>query len=257
MPLEPSSEYGVYISDWYRGGEPVEGVIDRLTEKLEATGATGIKIKVGGRMQNTPEDAARTQIYLPLLRKKFGDSLTIYADGNGSFTPAEGITTGRFLEQHGIAIFEEPCNFEDEEGIRTVNKSLKKLVLAGGEQDSSLYRFRRLAQTDVYDVLQPDLYYNGGIFRSLNVAEIVRKSGKNVAPHTPKADPLIGPFWQVAALMSNLYGLQEFVYNPGQEPSNWYTPNIRVRDGIMKIPKTPGLGLQYDDSIWKNAEKII
>lgn len=228
-----------------------------MTEKLAVTGAKGIKIKVGGRMQNTPLDSARTKIYIPLLRKKFGNSLTIYADGNGSFTPAEGIATGKFLTQYGVSIFEEPCNFEDEEGIRTVNKSLKKIVLAGGEQDSSLYRFSRLAQTDVYDLLQPDLYYNGGIMRTLNVAEIARKNGKSIAPHTPKADPMIAPFWQVAALIPNLYGLQEFVYNPGQESPSWYTPNISVRDGQMKIPDKPGLGIQYDEGIWKNAEKII
>lgn len=250
-------EYGVYISDFYRGGEPMEGVIDRLAEKLAATGAKGIKIKIGGRMQNTAEDQARTRRYVPLLRKKLGDTLTIYADGNGSFTPAEGIACGKFLQQHGVDIFEEPCNFEDEDGMRTVNQALKKIVLAGGEQDSSLYRFRRLAQTNVYDLLQPDLYYNGGILRTLHVAEIARKYGKHIAPHTPKADPLIAPFWQVAALAVNLYGLQEFVYNPGQQSSAWYSPHIRVEGGKMQIPDTAGLGIKYDESIWKRAEKIV
>ncbi|MEZ4904350.1 MAG: hypothetical protein R2822_22680 [Spirosomataceae bacterium] len=47
----------------------------------------------------------------------------------------------------------------------------------------------------------PDLYYNGGILRTLQVAEMARQYGARVgiAPHTPKADPLIAPFWQVAA----------------------------------------------------------
>jgi hypothetical protein len=43
------------------------------------------------------------------------------------------------------------------------------------------------------------------------VAEIARQYGnKGVAPHTPKADPLIAPFWQVAALIPNLHGLRKF-----------------------------------------------
>lgn len=250
-------EYGVYISDFYRGGEPMEGVIDRLAEKLAATGAKGIKIKIGGRMQNTAEDEARTRRYVPLVRKKLGDAITIYADGNGSFSPAEGIAAGKFLEQYGVDIFEEPCNFEDEEGLRRVNQALKNIVLAGGEQDSSLYRFRRLAHTHVYDLLQPDVYYNGGILRTLQVAEIARTYGKHVAPHTPKADPLIAPFWQVAALAANLYGLQEFVYNPSQQAPAWYSPHIHVEDGKMQIPDTPGLGIEYDESIWKSAQKVV
>jgi L-alanine-DL-glutamate epimerase-like enolase superfamily enzyme len=250
------SQYEVYISDFYRGGEPPEAVVDRLADKLAATGANGVKIKVGGRMVNTPEDDKRTRIFVPMVRKKLGDTAVIYADANGSFSEKEGIETGKFLEDYGVAIFEEPCNFEDEEGIRKVNQALKKIKLAGGEQDTSLYRFDRLARTEVYDLLQPDLYYNGGLLRALQVSEIVRKYGKDIAPHTPKADPLIGPFWQFAALAPNLYGLQEFVYNPGEKTPDWYTPAIRIQEGKMMIPDTPGLGIQYDERVIKAAEKI-
>jgi L-alanine-DL-glutamate epimerase-like enolase superfamily enzyme len=250
------TEYGVYISDWNREGDP-DKIADQLLEKLAATGAKGVKIKIGGRMVNTPENAAQTRRYIPALRKRLGDGVTIYADANGSYTPKEGIEAGRLLEDHGVAIFEEPCNFEDEEGMKQVNAALKKVKLAGGEQDSSVYRFRRLAQQGVYDILQPDLYYNGGILRALQVAKIAEAHGKTVAPHTPKADPLIAPFWHLAALAPNLYGLQEFVYNPGEKTPTWFSPAIRVTNGMMPIPATPGLGIEYDAGIWKAAEKIV
>ena len=250
-------EYPVYISDFYRGGESVEKVVDRLAQKVAETGSKGVKIKVGGRMVNTPDDDKRTRLFVPLVRKKLGDAAVIYVDANGSFTPREGIETGRLLEDYGVAIFEEPCNFEDEEGTRSVNKALTKIKLAGGEQDTSLYRFERMARTDVYDLYQPDLYYNGGLLRALQVAEIVRKYGKHIAPHSPKSDPLIGPFRQFAALAPNLFGLQEFVYNASDEPATWYTPDIRVQNGAMTIPDTPGLGFQYDERIWKGAERIL
>lgn len=250
------NDYGIYISDWSREGDP-EKITDQLLAKLADTGAKGVKIKIGGRMVNTPENTAQTKRYIPVLRRKLGDDVVIYADANGSYTPAEGIEAGRLLEDHGVEIFEEPCNFEDEVGTKKVNASLRKLRLAGGEQDTSLYRFRSLATNDVYDILQPDLYYNGGILRALHVSAIARAFGnKSVAPHTPKADPLIAPFWQVAALVPNLYGLQEFVYNPGQQAPSWHTP-IRARNGRVTIPSTPGLGIDYDDGIWKSAVKIV
>ncbi|MGA0559725.1 mandelate racemase/muconate lactonizing enzyme family protein [Larkinella sp. VNQ87] len=251
------TDYGVYISDFDRGTDPAEVVVDRLAQKLAQTGATGVKIKVGGRMRNTPEDDRRTRAFVPLVRKKLGDRVTIYADGNGSYSVKDGIETGKFLEDYNVAIFEEPCNFEDEEGLRTVNQALKKLVLAGGEQDTSLYRFQRLARTGVYDLLQPDVYYNGGILRTLQVAEIARQSGKTLAPHSPKADPLLGPFWQVAAVCPNLFGLQEFVYNLNEKPAGWYLPALTIANGKMRIPDRPGLGLQYDEHIWKTAERVI
>lgn len=250
------SEYGVYISDFNREGD-AEKITDQLLAKLADTGAKGVKVKIGGRMVNTPEDSAQTKRYIPILRKKLGDEITIYADANGSYTPEEGIEAGRMLEDYGIEIFEEPCNFEDEDGMRKVNEALAKLKLAGGEQDSSVFRFRRLAETNVYDILQPDLYYNGGILRTLQVSEIARLYGsKAVAPHTPKADPLIAPFWHVAALIPNLYGLQEFVYTPGQKPPSWHTA-ITTKNGRVSIPSSNGLGIEYDDDIWKSAVKVV
>ena len=249
------NDYEVYISDFNRQGDP-EMIVDQLLAKLADTGARGVKIKVGGRMSNTPEDAAQTRRYVPVARKKLGDKITIYADANGSYTPDEGIEVGRVLQDHGVDIFEEPCNFEDEDGIRKVNDSLTGLKLAGGEQDTSVYRFRRLAQTNVYDILQPDLYYNGGILRALQVSEIARKYGKkSMAPHTPKADPLIAPFWQVAALIPNLYGLQEYVYTRGQKVPTWHS-EIKCVKGKIGIPDRNGLGIDYDEGIWKGAEKV-
>ncbi len=249
-------DYGVYISDWNREGDP-EKITDQLLYKLAETGAKGVKIKIGGRMSNTPENAAQTKRYIPVLRKKLGDNIIIYADANGSYTPDEGIEAGRLLQDYGVEIFEEPCNFEDEEGMKKVNQSLTKIKLAGGEQDTSMFRFRRLAQNSVYDILQPDLYYNGGILRALQVSEIARKYGnKGMAPHTPKADPLIAPFWQVAALIPNLYGLQECVFNPDQKVPSWHTV-IRIVNGRMPISAGIGLGIDYDEGIWKTAEKII
>jgi len=250
------NEYDVYISDFNREGIP-EKIVEQLIEKLQITGAKGIKVKVGGRMSNTAENAAQTKRYVPALRKKLGDNIIIYADANGSYLPKDGIETGKFLEDYGITIFEEPCNFEDEEGMLTVSKALKKLKVAGGEQDTSIYRFKMLSQRKVYDILQPDLYYNGGMLRTLQVSAIAKKYGSaGIAPHTPKADPLIAPFWQVAAIIPNLYGLQECVYNPGQKDASWHSA-IKIIDGKIRIPTTNGLGIQYDESIWQSAQRII
>ncbi|WP_373551598.1 mandelate racemase/muconate lactonizing enzyme family protein [Haliscomenobacter sp.] len=250
------SNYPVYISDWSREGDPA-AIIEVLQEKLKATGAKGVKIKIGGRMVNTPENAAQTRRFVPALRKGLGDAITIYADANGSYNVKEGIEAGRLLEDHGVAIFEEPCNFEDEEGMRQINKALKKVVLAGGEQDSSLFRFRRLAQNKVYDILQPDLYYNGGIMRTLQVSAMASHYGlKGIAPHTPKADPLIAPFWQVAAVAPNLFGFQEFVYDAKSVKPTWYS-KIEAKEGVVEIPTRPGLGIDYDLSILAKAVRIV
>ncbi len=248
------TEVPVYLSSLTRETTPEKEAAD-LAQKLAETGAKAIKIKVGGRMRNTPEDEARTRSLLPQLRKVLGNDITIYADANSSYTVEEGIAVGKFLEDHNVTIFEEPCPWEDYEGNRRVTAALKKVKVAGGEQDSSALRFADIIRTRVYDVVQPDLYYNGGIIRGYRVAQMAAKAGMGMAPHSPKADPLEAPFLHLAAAIPNLEGFQEYPARPGRQPS-WYTPHILVKDGKLSVPAGPGLGIVYDEAIWKKAEKV-
>jgi len=248
------NEVPVYLSSLTRETTPEQEAED-LAQKLAETGARAVKIKVGGRMRNTPEDEARTRKLLPHLRKVLGNAVTIYADANSSYTVDEGIAVGRFLEEHQVAIFEEPCPWEDYAGNRKVTAALKKLKVAGGEQDSSLFRFNDIIQNRVYDIVQPDLYYNGGIIRCYRVAQLAAKAGMALAPHSPKADPLEAPFLHLASVLANLEGFQEYPARPARQPA-WYMPHILLKDGKLAVPTGPGLGIQYEETLWKNAQKV-
>jgi L-alanine-DL-glutamate epimerase-like enolase superfamily enzyme len=249
------TEYGVYITENTYDAEP-DKVLNSILEKLSLTGAKGLKIKVGNRNGNTSKSINQARRLIPILRKKLGDTITINANANCAYSVKEALELGDFMEDYGVNVFEQPINFEDEAGIRNITNSLKTIKIASGEQVTSLYSFKRLAHTDVFDILQPDLYYNGGILCTLQVADIAKFYGKGVAPHTPNADPLIAPFWQIAAIAPNLYGLQETVFEPNIPAPTWYTPEIKIVDGNMQIPTTAGLGIVYDDTIFTNAEVI-
>ncbi|CAN5900318.1 arabinonate dehydratase [soil metagenome] len=244
----------VYLSSLTRETTPQQEA-EELAAALARTGSKAIKIKIGGRMRNTPEDEQRTQALLPQLRKTLGDAVTIYADSNSSYSAEEGIRIGRFLEEHGVAIFEEPCSWEDYEGNRRVTAALTKTKVAGGEQDSSTLRFRDIIQNRVYDIVQPDLYYNGGIIRTMRVAQMAAQAGMGSAPHSPKADPLEAPFLHLATVIPNLEGFQEYPARPGKYPA-WYEPHILVKDGHLTVPPGPGLGMVYDPALWVQAKKV-
>lgn len=244
----------VHLSSLTRETTPAEEA-EELAGKLAQTGAKAIKIKVGGRMRNLPKDEERTRKLLPQLRKVLGDSVTIYADANSSYTVEEGISIGKFLEEYNVAIFEEPCPWEDYEGNRQVASALNKVKVAGGEQDSSVFRFREIIQKRVYDIVQPDLYYNGGITRTYRIAQMAAQSNMGIAPHSPKADPLESPFLHLASIISNLEGFQEYPARTGEFPS-WYSPHMLVKNGQLTIPPGPGLGITYDEELWVKAKKI-
>jgi L-alanine-DL-glutamate epimerase-like enolase superfamily enzyme len=239
------SEIPMYISSLTRETSPEEEV-EKLQVQLVETGAKAVKIKVGGRMsRNIDASEGRTENLLPLLRKKLGDELVIYADANSSYDANAGIEVASFLESYGVEIFEEPCYWEDYESNAKVRASLNRMKLAGGEQDTSYLRFRDLAKNHVYDILQPDLYYNGGLLRAFYVEKLAIQYGRTIAPHSPKDDPLAAPFFQFASVSPILEGFQEF---PGGKKSypNWYFPHFDIVSGKIQVPTGPGLGLEYD-----------
>jgi L-alanine-DL-glutamate epimerase-like enolase superfamily enzyme len=249
------TEIPMYVSSLTRETSPEEEVAN-LEKQLSETGAKAIKVKVGGRMSRNADAApGRSEKLIPLIRQKLGDDLTVYADANSSFDEAEGIKMASLLEDHGVAIFEEPCYWEDYESNRKVAASLRKMKLAGGEQDTSYLRFKDICERDVYHVLQPDLYYNGGLLRAFYVEKLAIKHQKTIAPHSPKDDPLAAPFFQFASVSTILEGFQEFPGGVKKHP-DWFFPHFDIKDGKVKVPTGPGLGLEYDQGIFLNAKKI-
>jgi L-alanine-DL-glutamate epimerase-like enolase superfamily enzyme len=48
----------------------------------------------------------------------------------------------------------------------------------------------------------------------------------------------------------------EFPYRAKPKPVSWYTPNFTIKDGKIKVPETPGLGVEYDPGYLKAAEVV-
>jgi L-alanine-DL-glutamate epimerase-like enolase superfamily enzyme len=249
------TEVPMYLSSLTRDNKAEEEV-EKIKEKLAISGCKAVKIKVGGRMGTDAKAEDRSYKIVELLRK-YSDTLTIYADANSSFDVKQGIAMGKFLEKHNVDIYEEPCPWEDFESNKKVADALKRIKVAGGEQDTSFNRFEWYCKEDGLDILQPDTFYNGGILRCLAVSRLAEKFKKGFAPHSPKSDPLEAPFLHLAAVSPALYGFQEFPLTAvGKKQADWFEPHFSLKNGKLSISNDPGLGILYDEQIWKES-KII
>ncbi len=246
-------ELPMYLSSLTRNNTATEEV-NKILPALEETGCKAVKIKVGSRMGNDEKAEQRSYEIIKLLRSKAPSSLTIYADANGSFNIKQGIAMGKFLEEYAIDIFEEPCPWEDFESNKKVNSALKKIKIAGGEQDTSFHRFEWYCKNNGLDILQPDTFYNGGISRTLKVATLCQQYNKHFAPHSPKADPLEAAFLHLMAVAPNVYGYQEFPLNAiEKKQENWWEAHFKLENGVLNVPEKAGLGILYDEIIFKEA----
>lgn len=248
------SRVQVYLSRMNRETTP-EQELAILQERLTETGCKAVKVKIGGRMSgNADASPGRSERLVALLRKHLPADVLIYVDANGSYDAPRAIEVGRMLQDHGVALYEEPCPFEDIHATAEVAAALD-IPVAGGEQDSSLTRFGEILRFKAVDILQPDVYYCGGLLRALQIATMAQSHGVPIIPHSPKNDAVAGPLLQLLAILPNLGPYHE--WHAARPKPPWYTPPLIVHNGAVDIPQGPGLGLDPDPDIISRAVAII
>jgi L-alanine-DL-glutamate epimerase-like enolase superfamily enzyme len=247
-------EIPVYMSSMRRDTTPEEEVA-WVGKRMEETGATACKLKIGGRMsRNADASPGRTDRLIPLARKTFGDAAAIHVDANGSYDAAHAIEVGKVLEANNVFFYEEPCPFEELEETKRVADALT-MPVAGGEQDASLPRFRWMIKNRVVDVVQPDLHYNGGFVRTTRVARMAAAAGMPITPHGPKVGAECAWLIHFASAMPNMGKFQEYNAAP-RKTETWYEPSFEVRNGAIKVPPGPGLGITFDPAMLSKAEPV-
>jgi len=242
-----------YVASGRRDTTP-EQEIGYLKGLLEKTGAKAVKYRVGGRM-NRNQDAlpGRTEKLIPLSRKALGDKIAIHADANSSYDAQHAIPVGRMLEDINAVYFEEPCPFDDFDATRQVTDALT-VPVALGEQESSHWRFQWCIRERVADIVQPDLFYYGGLIRSIRVARMAELRdmpttvhlsggfGFVYSLHFASCSPKIGP-WQEYKKGVESYG-------------DWFNPPLRISDGALTVPQGPGVGIADPKEILKGTEMV-
>jgi L-alanine-DL-glutamate epimerase-like enolase superfamily enzyme len=176
------SDIAIYYASGVRGNKPEEEIV-YLQKLVGSSGAKAIKFRLGGRMnKNVDSLPGRTEALIPLVRKTFGDKMTLYADSNSSYDAMEAIRIGRIMEANNFAFYEEPCEFDDLWSTKEVADALT-IPVAGGEQEYSMHRWQWAIANRGLDIVQPDLHYGGGFIRATQVARMAAAAGMPVIPH--------------------------------------------------------------------------
>lgn len=243
----------IYVASGRRDTTP-EQEVAYLQKLVAQSGARALKFRAGGRMsRNADAMPGRTETLIPLVRKTFGDSIDIHADANSSYDAPHAIKIGRMLEEIKAVYFEEPCEFDNFQGTKLVADALT-IPVALGEQEASYWRFRDSIANRVCDIVQPDLFYYGGMIRSIRVARMAALAKMPTTVH------ISGGFGFVYMLhfsscVPDVGKYQE--YKLGTEKyGSWFDTPITVKNGKMTIPQGPGVGIKDISGLLKGATEV-
>lgn len=234
----------VYQANNFRG-KSAEESIQGIIRQVEETNAKALKFKVGGRM-NAPEmPPGRSEKLIPLVRKTFGDEMTIYADSNGSYDVEEAIRVGKLMEEYKFDFYEEPVPFDWYEETKIVTDAVK-VPVAGGEQEPSMHNFRWLIGNDALQIVQPDIFYFGGMIRSMRVARMGAIKNMDCTPHISGSGLGYIYMMHFVSAIPNAGPYHEFKGFNNDIPLQCPTSDLQSHGGVVKVPTGPGLGVEID-----------
>ncbi|MEI6276546.1 MAG: mandelate racemase/muconate lactonizing enzyme family protein [Prolixibacteraceae bacterium] len=231
-----------------------EEVLRHLQEEVSASKTKALKFKVGGRMSHPEFPAGRSDKLIPMIRKIFGDDFHLFADSNGSYDAKEAIRIGNLLQEYKYEHYEEPVPFDWYEETKQVADALT-IPIAGGEQESSLHNFRWLIAHDALQIIQPDVYYFGGMIRSMKVARMAEAMGKACTPHISGG---LGYLYMMhfVSTLPNAGPFHEFKGNSKELPLVCKTSSLLIGDGLIKVPAGPGSGVEVDPDYLKKYNVV-
>jgi L-alanine-DL-glutamate epimerase-like enolase superfamily enzyme len=247
-------DVAVYRASGQRGNSPEEEIA-YLQKLVSEDGAKAIKFRLGARMRYDDASTRRDLALIPMTRKTFGDGMAIHADANGSYDIPMALRIGKIMQEHGLAFMEEPVAFDCYDETKEIADALP-IPVAGGEQESSLRRFRWMIEHRGVDVVQPDLFYFGGFIRSIRVARMAAAADMPCTPHM--SDGGLGYLYvaHYASCVPNAGPFQEYKGRDASLPVSSESSTLRSVNGMLTVPTGPGLGVTIDPAFVKSATAL-
>ena len=205
------------------------------------------------------------------VRDAVGDGIMILVDANQN-NPSPGynfwprrtaLKIARELDKLNVYYLEEPLPRKDVEGLAEI-ASLVDMFIAGGEHSPTVYDFKEHLLRGAYDIIQPDVILGGnmGITGVRKAAEMADCFERLIIPHVCSGGNfsiLLAATLQAMATVDNC-PMVEYPYDPpilvvDTMQTIVKEPILIDKNGFVKVPDKPGIGVEIDEE--KLSEKVI
>ena len=119
--------------------------------------------------------------------------------------------------------------------------------IAAGEGDVTLHDFEDLLERGLH-VVQPDVAFCGGLTVCRDIGELCAKQQRRAVPHCFSTGVNLAASLHWAASMEN-GDLVEYCLRPSPLMRRLVANLPPLVDGRVKVPDTPGLGIELDEEI--------
>ncbi len=124
-------------------------------------------------------------------------------------------------------------------------RARSSVPISGGEHEYTRYGLKQLMDAEAVDVLQPDVYWAGGISETMKIAAIASTYNLPVIPHGHSV-PAVAHV--SASLPASLSPLQEYLVKWNEVHQFFWKDPVKPVNGLIHVPTGPGMGMELDPS---------
>ena len=201
---------------------------------------------------NGAEGLAANVALVRTLRETLGEDYDIMLDCWQSFDPLYAAELAERIEEYRPKWLEE-CVMPDRIDSYARVKATTSIPLSGAEHEYTRWGFKRFIEAEALDILQPDIYWAGGLSETLKIAAYASVHDLVVIPHghstpvglhfTLAQSPILTPYQEYLVKWNAIN--QHFLLHP-----------LVPEAGSLGLPTQPGLGMDLDPAKIERQEEV-
>ena len=232
----------------YASGGWASYSIDELVDEVKEMVRRGykyVKVKAGVNGGKSPNEDVRR---IRAVRDVIGPDIGLMVDANNVWHSGPAIQVANRLRELDLVFLEEPVFADDIPGLAEFKRGTD-IPLATGEHEYTKFGVRDLLLARAADYVQCDAVRCGGYTESLKIIGMTQAWNVFYAPHCMEYMHMhLMSAAPNAAFLERLLIFEELsdmvFVNPPQP-----------KDGYLELPDKPGLGLELNMDVLRDAEK--
>ncbi len=203
------------------------------------------------RIQLTRKGIDRLVEFTARIREVIGYEIPLAADHFGHIGVNSCIRLGRALEPYQLAWLEDMVPWQYTDMWKEITRSIDVPTLTG-EDIYLKEEFIKLIDQRAVDLVHPDLATAGGILETKKIGDYAEEHGVAMAMHFAGSPVSFLANVHCAAATQNFVALEHHSVDiPWWEDLVTGVEKPLDKDGLARVPETPGLGVELNEDVVK------
>ena len=226
------------------------GLVRERALAVQAQGYTAQKWFFRHGPMSGPEGMRKNVDLVRTLRETLGEDDEIMLDCWQSWDLTYAVRVAERIEEFSPRWLEE-CAMPDRVDTYRELRQRTSIPISGAEHEYTRWGFKRFVDAGALDVLQPDIYWAGGLSEVMKIAAYATVHDLITIPHGHSTPAGI----HFSATQSPIHTpYQEYLIKWNEVHQFFLASQIRPEGGMIHVPETPGMGMELDPAKIEHEE---